>query len=549
MVKDYPVWMDDNAISMFKNKYSFNGETVSDAFSRVANKLATHMPDVPNLASIFYNLMWDGKLAPATPVYLNVGAVSASGKLRGHAVSCSGGVIGDSIDDYYDSFGEEAKLSQAGYGCSYYLGKIRPRGSLISSSGGEADGQVPVAEMCHQIADKVTQGDNRRGSVALYYEFSSPDLMEGLNKLFELQGEMNVGVNIRDSDIELLKAHDETAIEKLSEILFLRKRIGKPYIMLPDNANRMTTQGIRDSGLEILASNLCTEIMLPSNEFYTFSCVLSSLNLAKWDLMTDDDIKHCIWFLDCVVSEAIENTKNIPKMIKLHNFTKDFRAIGLGTLGWHTYLQDKMIPYESFQASMLIKEIHSRIARVSDAASIELGEKYGVPKFGGGRRNATLTAIAPNLSSAQLAGASQSVEPIIANAYSKATAAGEVFVVNKKLQEVIESKGIEFSKELIRNIAENGGSVQHLEFLTELEKQVFKTAYEMDMEILIMQNELRQEDVDQGISFNIFTSGDTSEEEFVKIHKRIITSKKLKSAYYVRSTKITKTKECVACEA
>ena len=220
--------------------------------------------------------------------------------------------------------------------------------------------------------------------------------------------------------------------------------------------------------------------------------------------MTDDDIKHCIWFLDCVVSEAIENTKNIPKMIKLHNFTKDFRAIGLGTLGWHTYLQDKMIPYESFQASMLIKEIHSRIARVSDAASIELGEKYGIPKFGGGRRNATLTAIAPNLSSAQLAGASQSVEPIIANAYSKATAAGEVFVVNKKLQEVIESKGIEFSKELIRNIAENGGSVQHLEFLTELEKQVFKTAYEMDMEILIMQNELRQEDVDQGISFNIF---------------------------------------------
>ena len=545
---EFPVWMDDNAISMFKKKYSFKGETVRGSFTRIAKRLARHFPLENGIEQKFFNLMWSGKLSPSTPVYLNVGAFSDSGKLRGHAVSCSGGSVGDSISDYAKAYAEEMKLSQLGYGCSYYLGHIRPRGTPISSSGGTADGQVPVADTLQFLAGKVTQGEARRGSVATYYEFSSPDLDEALVELFNQQGEMNIGVNIRDSDIAKFKAGDKEWNDRLAELFYMRKRVGKPYIMLPDNANRMAPLGIKESGYPINMSNLCTEIMLPSDpDYYTFSCVLSSLNLANWDSLTDDDIKLAIYFLDAVVSEALDNAKDVPELHKLYRFTEDFRAVGLGTLGWHTYLQSKMIPYESFEAMMLIKEVHSRIARVANEASIELGQKYGVPKFGGGRRNATLTAIAPNLSSAQLANASQSIEPIIANAYSKATAAGEVFIINQKLLEVIESKGIEVTKSLIASIAMRGGSVQHLPFLTPLEKEVFKTAYEMDMYTLVMQNELRQEDVDQGISFNTFFAGNATEEYFVGVHKKIITSEKLKSAYYVRSTKLT-FDNCFNCE-
>lgn len=542
---EFPVWMDEDGISMFKKKYAFNNETVKGAFTRIANELGKIRPEYRDK---FFDIMWSGKLAPSTPVYLNTGAYSESGKLRGHSVSCSGGYIGDSIDDYYDSFAEEAKLSQLGYGCSYYVGAIRPRGSLISSTGASADGQVPVIEMLQNVASQVTQGENRRGSVATYIEFSSPDFLESMHYLFENQGTANIGVNIRDSDIALLSDQNEEAIDKLTELLYLRKRIGKPYINLVDNANRLAPQGIKDSGLEIVASNLCTEIMLPSSLEYTFSCVLSSLNLANWDTITDEDIETAIVFLDCVVELTIQQTSKFKQLSKLHNFTKDFRAIGLGTLGWHTYLQNKMIPYDSLEATMLIKEIHSRINRVSNKASIKLGEELGIPRFGGGRRNATLTAIAPNLSSAQLASASQSIEPIIANTFLKATAAGERFIINPNLEKLFERKGLLLTDEIIKSINNASGSVQHLDVLTDSEKAVFKTAYEIDPMVCVMQNELRQEDVDQGISMNLFTAGNYPEENFVQLHKYILKSKKLKSAYYVRSTKISVPIECFKCE-
>lgn len=545
MVIEFPEWMDEHGITMFKSKYAFNNETVRGAFTRIANELSKYRPGYKEK---FFNIMWEGKLSPSTPVYLNTGAVNENGKLRGHSVSCSGGYVGDSIDEYYESFAEEAKLSQLGYGCSYYVGDVRPRGSLISSTGAQADGQVPVLEMLQNVASQVTQGENRRGSVASYINFSSPDLLEALNYLFDNQGTVNLGINIYDSDIELLKAGDKESIDKLTEIVFLRKRIGKPYIILPDNANRLAPLGIKESSLDIKGSNLCTEIMLPVSQDYTFSCVLSSLNLAMWDKITDEDIETAVIFLDCVVESTLENTKKYAQLKKLHDFTRDFRAIGLGTLGWHTYLQNKMIPYDSFNALVLIKQVHSRINKVANAASIKLGEELGIPKFGGGRRNATLTAIAPNLSSAQLAGASQSIEPIIANTYLKATAAGERFIINKSLVDLFTRKGITITDELIKSINDNSGSVQHLDALTYLEKAVFKTAYEIDPFVILMQNEVRQEDVDQGISMNAFFPGDYPEDKFVEWHRYLLSSKKLKSAYYVRSTKVKAATDCFKCE-
>lgn len=545
MVIEFPEWMDEHGITMFKSKYAFNNETVRGAFTRIANELSKYRPGYKEK---FFNIMWEGKLSPSTPVYLNTGAINENCKLRGHSVSCSGGYVGDSIDEYYESFSEEAKLSQLGYGCSYYVGDVRPRGSLISSTGAQADGQVPVLEMLQNVASQVTQGENRRGSVASYINFSSPDLLEALNYLFDNQGTVNLGINIYDSDIELLKAGDKESLDKLTEILFLRKRIGKPYIILPDNANRLAPLGIKKSRLDIKGSNLCTEIMLPVSQDYTFSCVLSSLNLAMWDKITDEDIETAVIFLDCVVESTLENTKKYTQLKKLHDFTRDFRAIGLGTLGWHTYLQNNMIPYDSFDALMLIKQVHSRINKVANAASIKLGEELGVPKFGGGRRNATLTAIAPNLSSAQLAGASQSIEPIVANTYLKATAAGERFIINKNLVELFTRKGITITDELIKSINDNSGSVQHLDVLTDLEKAVFKTAYEVDPFVILMQNEVRQEEVDQGISMNAFFPGDYPEDKFVEWHKYLLMSKKLKSAYYVRSTKVKAATDCFKCE-
>ena len=291
--------------------------------------------------------------------------------------------------------------------------------------------------------------------------------------------------------------------------------------------------------------------MLPQNDEYTFSCVLSSLNLAKWDEMEDEDIFWSIIFLDCVVSETLEQTKGIGDIEKLHNFTRDFRALGLGTLGWHTYLQSKMLTMDSLQAKLLNKQIFARINKVAQQATRHLYDLNGAPKYCKdlGIANATLLAIAPNTSSALLAGGmSQGIEPLAANTYNQNTAAGEVTRMNPTLIKHLKDIG-HYSEQLVEDLqVKHQGSIQSLDFLNDHVKRVFATANEIDQNVLVNLAADRQPNICQGQSLNLTFNG--TEQEIATVTKRALNNPHIKSLYYQRSIRSVRASsgECLQCE-
>lgn len=542
---EVPEWYIPAGYIMFKRKYAHNNETVRGAFTRIAQTLGKHYTPNPELAvAKFFDIMWKGFLAPSTPVMCNTGTG------RGHSVSCSGSNVGDSIDEFYKNFREVALLSQKGYGTSSNLSDIRPRGSAIST-GGTAEGVVPVLDSFIDVSRKVSQGNNRRGQWAGYLSVDHGDFWEVAGYILKHPAETNIGWEFPDSYIEKLKNADEEAIARWEEVMYIRSRHGKGYIWKSGTANRNTTAAIKASGIPIKNSNLCVEINLPANEEYTFSCVLSSLNLAMWDKFEEDTIFWSTVFLDCVVSNTLEQTEHEPGFEKIHKFTKDFRALGLGTLGWHSYLQSKGLAFESFNAMMENKAIFVKIKAEATRASQHLAEELGEPKWceGLGMRNATLTAIAPNTSSALLCGGvSQGIEPLVANTFNQNTAAGEFARVNPYLLEVLKERGI-YSKELIDDIDINfQGSIQHVEGLTEEDKLLFRTAFEMNQMTLVNQAAQRQPEIDQGQSLNLFF--DTDEEYIATVTKEAVLNDNIKALYYQRSMRNVRAakNECVACE-
>ena len=548
MIKDgsVPNWYITHGLTMFERKYAFRNESVREAFTRVAKTLAKHYTPDPALAERkFFYLLWSGNLAGSSPVIANTGTG------RGHSVSCSGGVIGDSVPEFYDSYKRIALLSQKGYGTSDYLGYIRPRGAPIST-GGLADGPVPVFDTTVDTSKKINQGDNRRGQHASYFEASAPDFKEIYDYAFKNQSDVNIGWNFRDNDIARLEAKDPEMISRWCDILYMRSRYGKGYIFKPDLANQLAPFAIKASGLEILASNLCTEIMLPAATGYTYTCVLSSLNLMNYFSFDDDTIFWAHIFLDCVVSETLDQTRDDPNFESIYRFTEEFRALGLGTLGYHSLLQSKGIPFESLEARYLNKQIFAHIEREQMRANLHLGKVLGPCKWGKekGLRNATNTAIAPNVSSSILCGGwSQGIEPLAANTYNQPTAAGEMTRMNPFLIKKLKEKGL-YNQELMLEInMEHQGSVQFLDkHFDANELLLFKTAYEMDQMALVRKAEDRQPHIDQGQSLNLFFG--TDEKKIAKVTKYALRSKRIKSLYYQRSLRLTRasTGECVACE-
>lgn len=541
-----PEWYITQGLTMFERKYAFKHETVREAFTRVAKTLAKHYTPDPKRAEVeFFNLLWSGNLAGSSPV------ISNTGTGRGHSVSCSGGVIDDSVPDFYDSYKRIALLSQKGYGTSDYLGHIRPRGSIIST-GGFADGPVPVLDTTIDTSKKINQGDNRRGQHASYFEASTPDFKEIYDYAFKNQSEVNIGWNFRDADIARLQAKDSDMISRWNDILYMRSRYGKGYIFKPDLANQLAPFAIKASGLQIWASNLCTEIMLPASRDYTFSCVLSSLNLMNFFNFGPDTIFWAHIFLDCVVSETLDQTRDDPNFASIYRFTEEFRALGLGTLGFHSLLQSRGIPMESLEARYLNKEIFQTIEREQMRANLHLGKVLGPCKWGRerGLRNSTNSAIAPNVSSSILCGGwSQGIEPLAANTYNQPTAAGEMTRMNPFLIKELKRLNL-FNSDLMEEInVGNQGSIQFLEKFMDADKLLlFKTAYEMDQMALVRLAEDRQPHIDQGQSLNLFFG--TDERKIAKVTKYALLSKRIKSLYYQRSMRQTRssTGECVACE-
>ena len=459
-------------------------------------------------------------------------------------------------------------MSKLGGGTSGYFGNIRHRGAPVKNNG-QASGSVHIMQLFETMVDVVSQGSVRRGRFSPYLPVEHADISEFLDIGTEgnpIQ-ELTHGVTVTDKWMKEMIAGDVEKRNTWAKVIQRRGEIGYPYIFFKDNANNGAPDVYKGTDYKINASNLCTEIMLPSNDKWSFVCCLSSLNVLHYDKWKDTDaVETMVYFLDSVITEFTEKLevyKNSPDrddqqtflfMERAYNFAKENRALGLGVLGWHSLLQSQMMPFNSQQAFNLNNEIFKFIQKKSYKASKELADIFGEPEVlkGFGRRNTTLNAIAPTTSSAFILGqVSQGIEPIWSNIYVKDIAKIKTTIKNPFLVKLLEKKN-KNTQEVWHSIRNQDGSVQHLDFLTNTEKEVFKTYSEIDQMDIIYQAANRQNFIDQGQSVNIMVHPDMSAKEINNIY---ISAWKLglKSLYYQHSMnaaqKFKQKKDCTSCEA
>ncbi|NLJ62246.1 MAG: hypothetical protein GX332_02900 [Alcaligenaceae bacterium] len=543
-----PPWYITQGWQLFKEKYQYKDEpAVLGRHRTIAKTLAQYMVgEEAKWEELFFNELWNGILSPATP------ALSNTGTDRGMSVSCSGQFVGDSVVSFYDGLKEMALLSKNGFGTSADFSSIRPRGAPITA-GGEASGPVPVMEDFFTCASKISQGGNRRGAVAGYLDIEHPDWDEAVDLLMRDPDGKNFGWTVRDSFIEALKNGDPEANRKFTRALYVKLVTGKGYFFFIDKANRHRPQMYKDHGLDIKATNLCTEIMLHSSEEYTYSCILASMNLANWDKIKDSDsVFIATVFLDCLCEDFIRNSKGVPGLEKVREFTIKGRAIGLGAMGFHTYLQSKGIPFASLEAQFLSNEMAKHISEESLRASKWLAEKFGEPEWckGYGVRNTHRTAYAPTKSTALLmGGVSESWSPDPGMVFDMASAVGELRRIPPVFYEKMKEKGV-YSEETIRDIINHIGSVQHVDWLTPEEKQVFMNAYEIEQKIILRHASQRQKYTCQGQSLNFFVAEEGSEDQIAELITMAFLDENILSQYYFYSKSgVVVPDECLSCSA
>lgn len=533
-----PEWMTTAGYAMFMQKYIEPGGSVRDRYEKVAQTagaIANELyPSNKDYEQEFFRIIWNGWLSPATPILANLGTD------RGLAVSCTGNFVGDSIWDFYSSRLESAMLTKHGFGTSSYLGDIRPRGSSFADGNGKANGIMPVVKGFVQDMNDVSQGSQRRGAWAGYLPIDHDDFHELIDYLLHKGDGLNIGWNISNEFIDRLKAGDKEAIERYQKVLKTRAITGKGYMLFIDKVNDQNPEAYKKHGLTVKASNLCAEIELFSDEDHSFSCVLSSLNLAKLDeyeTELDNVVKLATVFLDCVAEDLIRRGSKINGLDNVIRFTKKSRALGLGVMGWHEYLQRHMLAFDSDEAYEINSNLFSKIRMYADESSRELSEIAGEPEWcvGTGKRNTHQLACAPTMSTALIVGGtSQGIEPLVANAYTQASAAGEFSRVNPTLIEIMKQRG-KYDNDTIVDLIDHSGSVQHVDWLDDQEKLVFRTAYEIPQEALIRQASDRQRFIDQGQSLNLFFSAGEDPKYVAKIHKMAMFDPYIKALYYLRS--------------
>ncbi len=463
---------------------------------------------------------------------------------------------------------EVGMMSKFGGGTSGYFGDLRHRGAPIKDNG-QSSGSVHFMKLFETIIDVVSQGSTRRGRFAPYLPISHPDIEEFLKIGTEgdpIQ-ELTHGVTVSDAWMDEMVAGDSEKRALWAKLIQRRVEIGYPYIFFTDTVNNQTVDVYKDKNLKIRHSNLCSEIALPSNDEWSFVCNLSSMNVLFYDEWKDTDaVETMIFFLDAVMSDFItklealrDSESNEDRMAfgfmeKAYKFAKDNRALGLGALGWHSYLQSKMIPFESMDATKLNAQVFKLIQEKAYAASKELAVLYGEPEIlkGYGRRNTTLTAVAPTTSSAFILGqVSQSIEPIWSNNYVKDVAKSKVTIKNVYLEAILEERG-QNNRDVWNDIRNHDGSVQHLDFLTEHEREVFKTFSEIDQYVVLDQAAIRQQFLDQSQSLNIMVNPTVSAKEINELYL-FAWRNGVKSLYYQHSTnaaqQFSKDKLCIVCEA
>ena len=554
-------WLTENSRKFLASGYLTEGVTAEERIWEIAQR-AEDILGIPGYADKFYRYMGEGYFSLASPVWSNFG------KRRGLPISCFGSHIDDDMGNILYTQSEVGMMSKLGGGTSGYFGKIRHRGAAVKNNG-YASGAVHIMQLFDRMVDVVSQGSVRRGRFSPYLPVEHNDIHEFLEIGTEGNSiqQLTHGVTVTDAWMEAMIEGDQEKRSIWAKVLQRRGEMGYPYIFFRDHANNGAPEVYREKNLQIHASNLCTEIMLPSNDEWSFVCVLSSVNLlhyGKWK--NTDAVETMVYFLDAVLSEFIgklesyrdsedrEDRQTFLFMERAYNFAKSNRALGLGVLGWHSLLQSKMLPFDSQGAYDLNSEVFRVLKERSYKASAELADRFGEPEVlkGYGRRNTTLNAIAPTTSSAFILGqVSQGIEPIWSNVYVKDIAKIKTTIKNPYLEKLLEEKGRN-TQDVWLSIRDNDGSVQHLDFLTEHEKDVFRTYAEIDQLAIIYQAANRQNHIDQGQSINILVHPDMPVKEINQIH---VTAWKLglKSLYYQHSMnaaqKFRQKKECVSCEA
>lgn len=544
-----PDWMTTGGYQMFKSKYMVDGLNVNDTFRRIAQAAAKHMPTDEHLEwyNKFFLLLNKGFLGASTPVLSNMGTT------RGMSVSCSGNVVEDSIDGFYTQAHELAILTKNGFGTSSYLGDIRPRGTPISI-GGKASGVLPIVKQYVQVMADVAQGVARRGAWAGYLPIEHGDFYEVVNYIAHNGDGVNIGWVITDDFIDKIKAGEKDAVSRLARALKVKAVTGKGYFFFVDKVNRASPKMYKANDFKVRASNLCIEITLMSDAEHSFTCVLSSMNLAKYDEWKDTDaVFNATVFLDCVAQEFIDCAKGKVGFEKTVRFTEKSRALGLGVMGYHTLLQQRMLPFESMDAHFLNIEVFKYLQSESLRASQWLASKLGEPEWckGYGVRNTHRIAVAPTTTNALICGGvSQGIEPVVSNLFNQQTSAGVLYRVNPVFLALAKERG-EFTEALVKDLSENtNGSVQHLKWLSELEKEVFKTAYEIDQKVIIRQAATRQQFICQSQSLNLFFSADAPEEYIMEVHQEAFLNERVLGLYYMRTQAGVKASVggCKVCE-
>jgi ribonucleoside-diphosphate reductase alpha chain len=547
-------WLNKDSRKFLQRGYLLEGETPEQRISdiaKTAQKLLVEFTGDTKFAKKFEDYMHRGFYSLASPIWSNFG------RKRGLPISCFGSHIPDTMAGILEKVAEVGIMTKNGGGTSAYFGDLRARGTEISS-GGESTGSIHFMELYNKLMSVVSQGNVRRGSFAAYLPIDHGDIEEFL----KIRGEGNeiqdlsIGVTITDDWMKSMIDGDKEKRRIWGLVLKKRFESGYPYIFFTDNVNKQAPKVYKDLKMKITQSNLCTEIMLPNNEDESFVCDLSSMNLEKWEEWKDTDaVETMIYFLDAVMSEFIGKTYGMKFMNAPRNFAIRHRALGLGVLGWHSLLQSKMIAFESMEAKLLNSTIWKTIREKADKASVELAQLIGEPLLlkGYGRRNTTTLAVAPTTSSSFILGqVSPSIEPNNSNYYVKDLAKGKFSYKNPYLKKLLKEKG-KNDEETWLDILKHSGSVQHLDFLTQEEKDVFKTFEETSQKEIIIQAATRQKYIDQGQSLNMLIPAGTSPKA---VNELIIFAweQGIKSLYYQRSTNPAKElarsiMTCKSCEA
>jgi len=561
---DYPAWGNNEVYkTTIGGSYLLPGETPRDAYMRVATTVAKRLYR-PEMADTFFDYIWKGWLCLASPVLSNTGTD------RGLPISCFGIDVADSIQDIGKKNLEMMLLAKHGGGVGIGVNMIRPAGANITNNG-TSDGVVPFCKIYDSTILATNQGSVRRGAASVNINIEHDDFEEWL-EIREPKGDVNrQSLNLHqcavvgDKFMRAIEAGDKAARRKWSKLIQKRKATGEPYVLFKGNTNKQNPQAYKDNALKVHMTNICSEIVLHTDESHSFVCCLSSLNLAKYDEWRNTNLIYdSIWFLDGVLEEFIQRAKYRYGFENAVRSAEKGRALGLGVLGWHTYLQEKGLPFEGLSAQFETRRIFSQIKIESERASRALAETYGEPLWcrGTGFRNTHLRAIAPTVSNSKLSGnVSPGIEPWAANVFTEQTAKGTFIRKNPTLIKVLRKHKLN-NEEIWNKILADGGSVQNISELEDITiahdipvKEVFKTFKEINQLELVNQAGIRQQYIDQSVSLNLAFPSQATPKWINKVHMEAW-KKGIKTLYYVRTESVLRgdiadaamSEDCLACD-